>query len=382
MKKTVYFDNAATTFPKPEAVYRRADRFARKYAGNPGRASHQLALSAAEEVYSARNEIAELFSARPERVAFTVNTTSALNIAIKGVVESNEHVLISSMEHNSVLRPVNAVCRERGSGYSMFNVANDDDETLFNVRSAIKKNTKTLICTHMSNILPMILPVRRIGELCREKGITFIVDGAQSAGALPIDMEKDFIDVLCVPGHKGLYGYQGCGALIFGSGFERCLRTLIEGGSGTESVPVDMPDYLPDRFEAGTLPTVAISALAEGVRFVKSKGVDAIYKHESSLCGYIREQLSIINGLTIYNDSDGPMLLFNVESLSPATMAMKLAEAGICVRSGLHCAPLAHKSIGTLHSGAVRLGFGVFNTKTEADYFCDTVRFIVKNSKL
>lgn len=381
MKKIIYFDNAATTFPKPESVYRYADRFVRGFAGNPGRASHSLALAAAEEVYRAREALANLFSASPDRICFVMNTTQALNTAIKASVGANEHVLISNYEHNSVLRPVNSVCRERGSSYGIFNLTSDEDETLYNIKSLLRKNTKTIVCTHHSNICPVIAPIRKIGELCYANGITFIVDAAQSAGILDINVERDHIDMLCIPGHKGLYGFGGCGALIFGNNVSEMRRTLIEGGSGSNSIPIDMPDYLPDRFEAGTLPTPAICALGEGARWISERGISTVHDHECALCSYIMEGIGELDGVRIYNDRPGSMLLFNIDPYPASEIGMMYNEENICVRAGLHCAPLAHKSIGTFPLGAVRASFGAFNTLADARRFVDVTKAIVSKSR-
>ncbi len=381
MKKIIYFDNAATTFPKPESVYRYADRFMRANAGNPGRASHSLALSAAEEVYRTREALSNLFGCATDRICFTLNTTHALNIAIKAAVGANEHILISDYEHNSVLRPVNSVCRERGSSYSIFNVSDDDEETLFNIKSSTRKNTRTIVCTHQSNIVPVTLPIQKIGEFCHSNEITFIVDAAQSAGTVKIDVERDHVDMLCIPGHKGLYGFTGCGAVIFGSKVGELKRTIIEGGSGTNSVPIEMPDYLPDRFEVGTLPTSAICALGEGARWVADRGVKSIHEHEYALCAFILQNIEELKGITVYNKRPGSTLLFNFDSVTPSEAGMLYDEEGICVRTGLHCAPLAHKTVGTFPHGAVRLGFGAFNTLYEARRFIDVTKSILSKSR-
>lgn len=368
MKKTIYLDNAATTFPKPESVYRYADMYVRNRCGNPGRGSHPLALAASEEIYRTREAVARLFGAEPENVAFTMNATYALNLAIKGAVGYGEHVLISNMEHNSVLRPVDAVCRERNSRYSIFDASEDESAVLDSIRRLTKKNTKTLVCTHVSNIVPLKLPIAAIGDFCRANGITFIVDAAQSAGIYDIDTVRDKTDILCVPGHKGLYGFQGAAAMIFGDGDHK-YRTLIEGGSGTESVPLTMPDHFPDRFEAGTLPSPAIAALGEGVRWVLSNGTDAIRSHEEELSRLAIDGLCEMKNVRLYSRNVGSTLLFGIDGASPSEVSEICSSEGICVRAGLHCAPLAHKTVGTFPSGGVRLGFSAFNTPADVKRF-------------
>ncbi len=375
MKKTVYFDNAATTFPKPERVYRYADSFARTRCGNPGRGSHKMALAASDEIYRTREAVAELFGCEVDKIAFTMNATYALNMAIKGAVGYGEHVLISNYEHNSVLRPVDTVCRERNSRYSIFDASGDDESTLESIRRLIKKNTRTLICTHASNIISKVLPISKIGDFCRANGITFIVDGAQSAGIYDIDIVRDKIDILCVPGHKGLYGFQGSAAIIFGDG-EHQYRTLVEGGSGSESVPVTMPDYLPDRFEAGTLPSPAIASLGEGVRWVLSVGTTAIRKHESMMSRMLIDGLCDIPRVKVYCPNEGSVVLFGIDCLSPAEVSERLSNEGIYVRSGLHCSPLAHKTVGTFPSGGVRVGFSAFNTVSDVRQMLEVIRKI------
>ncbi len=375
MKKTVYLDNAATTYPKPERVYRYADEFVRRRCGNPGRGSHPLSLAASDEAYKTREAAAALFCAEPERVAFTMNATYALNTAIKGSVGYGEHVLISNYEHNSVLRPVHSVCLERNSRYSVFDASGDDEATLDEIRRLTNKNTRTLVCTHASNIVSKVLPIAKIGDFCRANGITFIVDAAQSAGHCDIDTVRDKIDILCVPAHKGLYGFQGAAAVIFGDG-DRQYRTLVEGGSGSESVPVTMPDYLPDRFEAGTLPTPAVAALGEGIRWIMSVGTDRIRQHESALAQLLIDGLMSMKGTRLYSQNAGSAVLFGIDGSSPAEVSKSLANEGIFVRAGLHCAPLAHRTVGSFPSGGVRVGFSVFNTRSDVIRLLDTVRKI------
>ncbi len=372
MKKYIYFDNAATTYPKPEQVYRYADTFVRQRCGNPGRGSHSLALAASDEIYKTREALAGLFGADTENISFTMNTTYALNTAIKGAVGYGEHVLISNYEHNSVLRPVAAVCRERNSRYGTFDASGDITSTLDSIRLLTSKNTRTLVCTHSSNIVSKTLPISEIGDFCRANGITFIVDAAQSAGILDIDVARDKIDILCVPAHKGLYGFQGAAAIIFGEN-EHKYRTLVEGGSGSESVPLEMPEYYPDRFEAGTLSSPAIASFGEGVRWVRSVGPENIRKHETALSQLLINGLSEMKSITLFSERAGSVVLFRVDGLSPAETSERLTNEGIFVRAGLHCAPLAHKTVGSFPSGGVRVGFSAFNTAAEVKRLLDVI---------
>lgn len=379
MNKKIYFDNAATTFPKPECVYRRADSFARNFAGNPGRGAHFYSVRSSEEIFLARKALAELFSANPENISFTMNTTYALNMAVKSSVCEEGHVVISNMEHNSVLRPTAAVCAEKRASYSIFEVSDDENETLENLKRSISEKTCAVICTHMSNIVPVTLPIGAIGAFCREKNIRFIVDGAQSAGLLPINMKTDNIDILCIPGHKGLYGFQGVGALLFGEEMSPALRTLIEGGSGSDSIPLEMPNYFPDRFEAGTLPAPAVSSLGEGARWVASQGTEKLFEHDRKICEYIIENTKKYgNILNVYNKRAGHAFLFNIGSMPASQTSALYDKYGICLRAGLHCAPLAHRTVKTFPYGAVRASFGAFNTLNEAKYFCEVTERIIK----
>ena len=380
-KKLIYFDNAATTYPKPESVYRAVDNYTRKYCGNPSRGSHSLALSAAEAVYESREALAGLFTASPESVVFTMNTTYALNMAIKAMVHEGNHVLISDMEHNSVLRPVHEVCRRVGASYDIFRTAGTADEIIEDIDRKRGRNTRLLVVTHQSNIIARTMPVEEISEYCRNYGIFVVADCAQSAGIIPLDLSKCKVDAVCVPAHKGLYGLQGCGAVIFGEDSGEELKTTIEGGSGSESIPLEMPDHLPDRFEAGTLPSPSIVSLFHGISFINGRGIENIRKHEYKICEYIINRLSSLDGITIYNDKPGSVLLFNIDGISPAEAASAFDKYGICLRAGLHCSPLAHRTLGTFPTGAIRVSFGAFNTIHEAEYFCDVAHRLMTNKK-
>ncbi len=381
MKKLIYFDNAATTFPKPESVYRAVDEYERNRCGNPSRGAHSLAISAADAVYGAREALAEFYGASPENVVFTMNTTYALNIAIKGAVKSGDHILISDLEHNSVLRPVCAICRRLGASFDIFHGIGSEDEIIADIDKKRTDKTRLLVCTHQSNILPITLPVKAIADYCREHGIFTIVDCAQSSGIAKIDMSLTKIDAICVPSHKGFYGIQGSGAIIFGDGACEDIGTLIEGGSGSESIPVEMPSHLPDRFEAGTLPSPSIYSLSKGIEFVNARGVDNIREHERAICEYIMRGMRDIRGVTVYNNEAGSTLLYNIDGITPSDAASALDGYGVCVRAGLHCAPLAHRTIGTFPTGAVRASFGVFNTMKEAARFLDIVEHIAGGAR-
>lgn len=364
----IYLDNAATTFPKPKRVIREVYRCIDEYCGNPGRGSHTLAMASAEQIYTCREALCDLFVApSPERILFVQNTTYALNLAIKGLLHPGDHVLISELEHNAVRRPVCRLAAEGKIDYDVFPVLHlTESEILAAIRQRLHAETRAVICIHTSNICSCTLPVTAIGTLCREKGLFLIVDAAQSAGALPIDMKSMHIDALAVPGHKALYGIQGCGALALSSRLS--LDTLIEGGSGMDSLPIEMPSEPPERYEAGTLPTPAIVGLLEGVRSLQDEVSTDIFNRERGLFSALRERLESLSEFTVYApDAAGSVLLFNHKRICAADVGRYLAKQGICVRTGLHCAPLAHHALGTPESGAIRVSFGRYNTLSDVD---------------
>ncbi len=374
----IYLDNAATSFPKPASVTEEMTRCMRQYCGNPGRGSHRLAMEAAEKIYECREEIADFFSSEnPENVIFTMNTTMALNLAIKGLLREGDHVLISDMEHNAVLRPLYKMASSGRISYDVFPSLVGDPRAnaqriCAGIARLIKPNTRMLICSHASNICSYHFPLESIGAFCRRHGILFVVDAAQSAGHLPIDVEKMKIDALCVPGHKGLLGPQGSGFLLLREGL--AAETLIEGGSGYHSLDGEMPTEAPERYEAGTLPTPAIAGLCQGVREVRRMGVEKIFCHISSLNCRLQENLQQLPGVTVYAPQhQGSVLLFHVEGFSADALGEALNRRGFCVRAGFHCAALGHQVLGTPHGGAVRVSPGIFNTNAHIDAFSSAV---------
>lgn len=379
----IYLDNAATSFPKPATVREEQNRCMRFYCGNPGRGSHRLAMLAAEKIFECRGEISSLFgSTHPENVIFTMNTTMALNAAIKGLSREGDHVLLSDLEHNAVWRPVCRLAREGKITYDVFpSLAQDPDRRPEHVCREIEKrirpNTRMLICTHASNICSVTMPIEEIGWICRRNGILFVVDAAQSAGHLAIDQERMNIDALCAPGHKGLFGVQGSGFLLLGEGIY--ADTLLEGGSGVNSLDEAMPEDPPERYEAGTLPTPAIAGLCEGIRFVKSVGLDAIAEKERLLNDLLLERLESLRGLTVcVPHAHGAVALFHSPRVPADRIGAELDRRGICVRSGFHCAALAHQTLRTPADGAVRVSPGFYNTKTDMDCLWRALREILQ----
>ena len=317
-KNTVYLDNAATTYPKPREVYDTVKDCLLNKGGNAGRGAHPLAMAAAEEIYLCRKQAASLFGARTQNVIFTLNTTYALNMVIKGVLKAGDHALCSDLEHNSVYRPL---CRLKDDGIIDFDVFNTfpnlDYSTPDMIISAIDKlirpNTRLLVCTHASNVCPITLPIREIGAYCRERGIFFAVDGAQSAGIYPVDVAEMHIDALCLPSHKGLYGPQGGGMIILGENIR--LSTLIEGGNGVDSLLGTMSDEPPERYECGTLPTHVIAGLRRGLEFVGSVGIDNISAHEQGLCARAKAGLISLPHIKVISPSTPTSLV--LKEISP-----------------------------------------------------------------
>ena len=381
----IYLDNAATSFPKPAAVIEETARCMRQYCGNPGRGSHRLAMEAAEKIFECRMEIADLFGVpNPESVVFTMNTTMALNIAIKGLLRKGDHVLISDLEHNAVLRPIHKLAEEGRITYDVFpSLAKDlcanAGEICAGIARLIKPNTRMLICAHVSNICSYRFPLKEIGALCRRQGILFVVDAAQSAGHLSINTEEMQIDALCAPGHKGLLGPQGSGFLILREELE--ADTLLEGGSGYHSLEPIMPADAPERYEAGTLATPVIAGLWAGIREVKRIGAEAISRHVTELNLRLQNRMRTMEGVTVYlPHCVGSVLLFNIEGISADRVGSELDRMGFCVRTGFHCAALGHTVLSTPPSGAVRVSPGIFNTKTQMDSFADAVELILRRS--
>ncbi|MBQ8310412.1 MAG: aminotransferase class V-fold PLP-dependent enzyme [Clostridia bacterium] len=379
----IYLDNAATTFPKPPAVLRAITDCMRYDCGNPGRGSHALALRAAEHIYICREELATLFgSAHPERVSFTANATTALNTVIKGLLREGDHVLISDMEHNAVLRPVFKLAETGRITYNVFPTHPSDPActpktVCAEILEHIRPNTRMLICAHASNICSAVLPLEEIGALCRRKGILFVVDAAQSAGHLAINMERMHIDALCAPGHKGLMGPQGTGFFLLGDGIT--ADTLTEGGSGFNSLDPHMPDEPPERYEAGTLPTPAIAGLTAGIHEIQKRGLESIRAHLTACNRHLSERLLDLRGVTVYAPHHvGSVLLFNVDGVSSDALATELDRRGFCVRAGYHCAPLAHTTLQTPSGGAVRVSPSIDTTEKQIDAFADTLKGILQ----
>lgn len=373
----VNFDNAATTFPKPRSVASAVFTAVSKYGGNAGRGGHILTALTSEKVFDTRQTAADFFGAETENVVFTLNCTHALNLAIKGIMQNGGNIIISGIEHNSVSRPVYAMASKKHISFSIAAVSDDDDETTDNFRRLIRPDTKAIVCLIAGNVTGQILPYKKIGKLCREKNICFIADGAQACGIMDIKL-SDGINILCTSGHKGLYGPAGTGLLITDGKYH--LDTIIEGGTGSSSLNLEQPDFLPDSLESGTVNTVGIIGLKYGIDFVKYKKPERIFSHESDICRRFISRLDP-DYVTVYRKlgvNYAPVVSFNINGMAPEETAEKLSKRGFCLRAGLHCAPLAHKSLGT-DNGTVRFAPSVFNNPLQADALAEEIRKIYKN---
>jgi len=365
---SAYLDNAATSWPKPESVYRAVDHFMREVGATPGRGGHRREEEAARIADETRAALADLFHAPdPSGVAFTMNATQAINMALKGLLKVGDHVITSSIEHNAMWRPLKALER-RGVEVTAVPCARDGLLDPAEVESAIRSSTRLVAMLHASNVLGTILPIAEIGALARRRGIPFLVDAAQTAGACPLDMQAMNIDLLAFPGHKGLFGPHGTGGLIVRPGL--ALETWVEGGSGTESAPETMPESLPLRLEAGTQNAAGIAGLLAGTRFVLEQGVERIRAHEMELTALLMDLLRGVPNLTLLGPADPAartaVVSVTIEGYVPEQLAMVLDQVfNIATRAGLHCAPQAHRVAGTLKKGALRFSPGYFNTADE-----------------
>lgn len=351
----IYLDSAATSLIKPVCVERAALNAMRTMA-SPGRGGHDPALRAAEEVYACRESAAELFNVDDcSRVVFTMNATHALNIAIRSLARPSMKVLVSGFEHNSVTRPLTVIGADiRVAGAKLY-----DRDFALNDFSDKLREAQLVVCTHVSNVFGYILPVYEIGALCRSQGVPFIVDASQSAGILDVDFKRLGADFVAMPGHKALFGPQGTGILLCAEG----AKPFMHGGSGSDSVLQRMPDYLPDMLEAGTHNVPGIAGLRAGIDYVKQKGLKNISAHENTLLQSMADELRALERVELFyteNGTQSGVLSVRCKDLNCEEAAARLAERGVCVRAGLHCAPFAHRSAGTLDTGTVRFSFSPF----------------------
>lgn len=369
----IYLDNAATTFPKPQCVIDAVTEFMQKYGGNPGRGGHYLSDIAAEKVLECREEFASLIGTKnPERIIFTKNTTEAINLAIKGTLKKGDEIIISSMEHNSVLR---SCVNLEGKGITV-KIARADHKGFVSadtVSSLITSHTKMICIIHASNVVGTVNPVREIYKIAQMKGIIMLVDAAQSGGILEIDTSCG--DMIAFAGHKALYGPFGTGALYIKPGV--FPDTLIEGGTGSLSESALMPNIFPDKYEAGTLNACGIAGLCEGIKFIKREGA---YEKELAMARFLREEISAVKGVKILGDPEIGVVGIHTKAHDCVDICTRLnSEYHIASRAGLHCSPMAHRTLGTVTSGLLRFSTGFFNTKEEVSEAAKALEAVIKH---
>jgi cysteine desulfurase family protein len=380
-----YLDNAASSWPKPPQVLEAMRLSMEQAAANPGRGSHQMAVQASRVLFEGRKRLAKLFKVKnPNDIVYALNTTMALNLAIKGFVKEGDHVICTAVEHNSVRRPLEYLKRTQNVQVTYIQTDHRGHMDVKEVERYVTGRTTLMVCTHSSNLLGSILPIAELGELCRKKGIKLLLDAAQSAGTLEIDVEGMGIDMLAFPGHKSLLGPQGTGGLYIHPGID--LEPLLHGGTGSQSEAIEQPLVRPDRYEAGTPNTVGIAGLTEGVKLILEETVESIHKREWELTQRLMCGLQEIEGITIYGPEIGQnktgIVSFNVGQADSSEVAFILDQSfQIAVRAGYHCTPLAHEMAGTLDKGAVRASVGFYTKDSEIDQLIGAVKEIAQHMK-
>jgi cysteine desulfurase family protein len=378
--KTYYFDNAASSWPKPPEVIEAMTKCLLEYGANPGRGSHQMAVRASRALFETRKSLAKLFGiSNPNDICYTMNTTEALNLAIKGSLKEGDHVVTTSVEHNSVRRPLEYLRRTKNIEITYVQADNKGYVDPLKIREAIKNNTRLFICSHSSNLLGTIVPLAEIAEICKAKKVLLLVDAAQTAGTIAIDVQKLGIDLLAFPGHKGLLGPQGTGGLYIHP--EVDLEPILQGGTGSQSEAIEQPLVRPDRYEAGTQNTVGIAGLNEGVKYVLQQTVEAIHKKEWTLTQRLMEGIQEIKGIQILGPNLGEdktgIVSFVVKQIDASELAFILDQSfQIAVRAGFHCTPLGHETAGTTETGAVRASVGFYTTVDEVEHFIQSIKEI------
>jgi cysteine desulfurase family protein len=379
----IYFDNAATSWPKPPEIIAAMQNCLQNIGGSPGRSGHRLSIEAARIIFDTREKLAQLFNVSdPLRIVLTKNATEALNIAIFGFLKPGDHVITSGLEHNSVMRPLRAM-EAKGVYITVIPCDKDGFIDPAQIVGAIKRNTKAIFITHASNVTGTVLPVAGIGCIAREYGLVLCVDAAQTAGSYPIDVEEMNIDLLAFTGHKSLFGPSGTGGLYIREGLEKSIESICIGGTGSRSEMEEQPDFMPDRYEAGTPNTVGIAGLQAGVEFVLSKGIGQIKSREENLTKMFIEGIKNLPGIILYGQTSPdrriPIVSFNIAGMDPGAVALELDERfAIMSRAGLHCAPAAHRTIGTYPAGTVRFSFSYFNTEEQIIKSIEALRQISK----
>lgn len=376
----VYLDNAATSHPKPEGVYQAVEETLRNVRGSPGRGGHKGAIEADRILFETREKLASLFHIPDSKnIVFTANATEALNLALKGFLRPGDHVILSSMEHNSVLRPLKSL-ESIGVSRTVVTCAPDGSLDLKALQEALRPNTRLIALTHASNVVGTFMPIQAVGDWARRQGIVLLVDAAQTAGSLPLNVEDYGIDLLAAPGHKGLLGPPGTGFLYLRDGID--LRPLLEGGTGSQSDREEQPLYLPDRYQSGTMNTPGIAGLGAAIDFLLREGLEKVREHERRLTELALEGLKKIPKLVVYGPRDSQrqtaVISFCMEGRDPTEIGSLLDQVyEIRTRFGLHCAPLAHRTIGTFPEGTIRASFGYFNTEADVHYLIHALQQIL-----
>lgn len=375
-----YFDHAASSWPKPPAVIEAMNECLLEFAANPGRGSHKLAVKASRTLFETRDNLSKLFQIHnPNDISFALNTSQALNQAIKGFLKAGDHVISTSLEHNSVRRPLEFLKAKLGIDVTYIATDQNGNLNIDDIARSIRKNTSLFVCTHSSNLLGSILPLKEISEILKPRNVKLLVDAAQTAGTYPISVVEMGIDMLAFPGHKGLLGPQGTGGLYLHPEIE--LEPLMHGGTGSQSEMIDQPSVRPDRYETGTQNTVGIAGLNEGVKFVLREKVENIHAKEWALVQKLMQGLQKINGIEILGPKLGEdrtgIVAFRMNQVDASEAAFMFDKNfDIAVRAGYHCTPLAHETAGTMATGAVRASVGYYTTEEEVDYFIEAAEQI------
>lgn len=379
----IYLDNSATSYPKPQCVLDGVNDVFKLYGANPGRGSYKMAIDTSEQIYNCRKIISEYFHLPyAENVVFTHNCTTALNMAIKGIAKKGSHFVISNLEHNAVVRPLESLKKSGICEYSVAEVEDDIYFTLKNFERKIQDNTVAIICTGASNVFGVVPPYKALASLAHKYNKLFILDYSQIAGVIPLNIDKTNIDIMCCSGHKGLLGPTGTGLLLINN--DIVLNTILEGGTGSNSWELSQPYYYPDRLESGTQNIAGIIGLSKAVEYLKNYKEYSIYNNEIKLLKYFYSNMKYYSNMIFYTDLTNanklyaPIVSFNIKNMHSEVVAQKLGEYDIAVRAGLHCAPLAHKTYKTDKTGTVRISPSIFTKKSDIDLLINSLRKIAK----
>lgn len=381
---SIYLDNAATTFPKPNEVTDSMIKYMTEIGGNPGRGAYKNSIKSSEIVFDCRLKLAELFNFdKVENVVFTPNITTSLNTLLKSSIKDGWHIITTSMEHNSILRPLASIEKSKNIQVDIINCNENGVIDINILKESIRENTKLIILSHASNVVGSIQPIKEIGDICKEKNIYFIIDSAQTAGNLYLDFKNLNCSALAFTGHKSLLGPQGIGGFLLTDKFNEEMTPFIEGGTGSESYNTDQPNFLPDKFESGTLNMPGIVGLLSSLKFIENFGLHNIQNTEQSLFKIFIEELSNMNDISIIGYNSNLKYVPTISIISSKADVSELGmllerDFGIMTRTGLHCAPLAHKTIGTFPTGTLRFSLGLFNTKEHIDYTINSLYKLLK----